>query len=174
MDKPYTTSVDVTCGPVHNSYIKDMDGHSKTVSGRHFCPLDEGVLSQSNLVTMEGGPLVGAIQSAVLTWQGFPLIAGDATKVRTPRRLAMAVAGYRACAVCTATGMKRSRRRSHPRCRPQQQLAPDVHASARAAVGIPNKAVDIRLTEAAERHIILSRPAQADHGPGTQRAALVR
>lgn len=97
---------------------------------------------------------MGAIQFAVLTWQGFLLIAVAATKVRAPPRLAMVVAGYRACAVCTTTGMKRSRRRSHPQCRPQQQLAPDVHALAHAAVGIPNKAVDIRLAEAAERHII--------------------
>ncbi|MEV5012700.1 hypothetical protein AB0K74_39850 [Streptomyces sp. NPDC056159] len=44
-----------------------------------------------------------------------------------------------------------------------------------AAVGIPNKAVDIRrLVEAAERHIILSRPARVDHGAGTQQAAPVR
>ncbi|WP_345630275.1 hypothetical protein [Rugosimonospora acidiphila] len=44
-----------------------------------------------------------------------------------------------------------------------------------AAVGIPNKAVDIRrLLEAAERHIILSRPARVDHGAGTQHAAPVR
>jgi hypothetical protein len=44
-----------------------------------------------------------------------------------------------------------------------------------AAVGIPNKAGEIRrLVEAAERHIILSRPARADHGAGTQQAAPVR
>ncbi|WP_203922849.1 hypothetical protein [Rugosimonospora africana] len=44
-----------------------------------------------------------------------------------------------------------------------------------AAVGIPNKAVDIRcLEDAAERHIILSRPARVDHGAGTQLAVPVR
>lgn len=44
-----------------------------------------------------------------------------------------------------------------------------------AAVGIPNKADDIsRPVGAAERHIILSRPARVDHGAGTQQAAPVR
>lgn len=38
---------------------------------------------------------MGELQFAVLTWQGFPLIAAAAAKVRAPRRFAMAVAGYR-------------------------------------------------------------------------------
>ncbi|MFF4147260.1 MauE/DoxX family redox-associated membrane protein [Streptomyces sp. NPDC001698] len=38
---------------------------------------------------------MGEFQFAVLTWQGFLLIAAAAAKVRAPRRFAMAVAGYR-------------------------------------------------------------------------------
>ncbi|MET8361304.1 MauE/DoxX family redox-associated membrane protein [Micromonospora sp. NPDC005171] len=38
---------------------------------------------------------MGAFQFAVLTWQGFLLIAAAPAKVRAPRRFAMAVAGYR-------------------------------------------------------------------------------
>ncbi|MGW4042589.1 MauE/DoxX family redox-associated membrane protein [Streptomyces sp. NPDC004721] len=38
---------------------------------------------------------MGEFRSAVLTWQGFLLIAAAAAKVRAPRRFAMAVAGYR-------------------------------------------------------------------------------
>jgi hypothetical protein len=40
-------------------------------------------------------PRVGEFQLAVLTWQGFLLIAAAAAKVRAPRRFAMVVAGYR-------------------------------------------------------------------------------
>ncbi|MEU6005028.1 MauE/DoxX family redox-associated membrane protein [Streptomyces sp. NPDC047453] len=38
---------------------------------------------------------MGEFQFAVLTWQGFLLIAAAAAKVRAPRLFAMAVAGYR-------------------------------------------------------------------------------
>jgi Methylamine utilisation protein MauE len=54
---------------------------------RHFC--------RSLIGDHLGRPLVGAFQFAVLTWQGFLLIAAAAARVRAPRRFAMAVAGYR-------------------------------------------------------------------------------
>ncbi|MEV1319919.1 MauE/DoxX family redox-associated membrane protein [Micromonospora arborensis] len=93
--KSYTTSVDATHGSVHNSYVNRYRRSLKPLLVDRFCPLDEGLLSQSNLVTIQGGLLVGAFRFAVLTWQGFLLIAAAPAKVRAPRRFAMAVAGYR-------------------------------------------------------------------------------
>lgn len=93
--KSYATSVDATHGPAHSSYVNRYGRSLKPLLVDRFCPLDEGLLSQSNLVTIQGGPLVGAFQFAVLTWPGFLLVAAAAAKVRAPRRFAMAIAGCR-------------------------------------------------------------------------------
>ncbi|MFG1872487.1 hypothetical protein [Micromonospora arborensis] len=93
--KSCTAPVDATHGPMHNSYVSRCRRSLKPLLVDRFCPLDEGLLSQSNLMIIQGGLLVGAFQFAVLMWQGFLLIAAAPAKVRTPRRFAMAVAGYR-------------------------------------------------------------------------------
>ena len=35
-----------------------------------MCPIDEGLLSESNVINIWGGSLVGEFQLAVLRWQG--------------------------------------------------------------------------------------------------------